>query len=97
MEIVQCRWWSEPLKCWINDYLGSENGINCILSSSDKDSKKFSYLLSKSRAGDIHLILSEVLSQVLREPKDSFRIIQLGMNSNEDFVTGKFEIMEISL
>jgi hypothetical protein len=91
--ITTIKWFNPKQSVWVTDYIQDIDKCHCVISNSE-NSLAYEFWISKKLVEDIYLLLDETMNEIRKHEglESKVRVINLGLNSSDDFVSGKFEI-----
>jgi len=92
-DIITIKWFNPKQSIWVTDYIQTADKNHCVISNSE-NSHAYEFWVSKKIVEDIYLLLDQTMNEIrkLEGLESKVRVINIGLNSGNNFVSGKFEI-----
>lgn len=95
--ITTVKWFDSKKSEWVTDYHNDDEENACVISVRESDTESspaYSFCMSKRLADDIHALLEQSVQRIHanNEAPDNIKIINLSLNCNNNYVSGKFSV-----
>jgi len=91
MKFIEIKWFNPQELRWVADYTNDK----CVLSISQTAGEAdYSFYIHQSLGADIFQLLNQLVNEIRkRENKELVEIINLHLESKNNFIVGKFELL----